>query len=563
MKKKCLLIVNVVLVFSVLCGIGINFNWKYFYAGIRYGGKSAIGSEILFSKASGFYEDEFYLKIYAPSKEIYYTLDGSEPTKDSVKYENAILIDDASNRENTNSMREDFSTGFLLEDPVYEVPNYLIDKCTILKVAYYDEKGNKSQVEERVYFVDFEEKTGYENINIISITSDPENLFSDEKGIYVLGDTYQWFLESGSEEEKARDWCFWAANYRNHGRSWEREANITVFNVARENVLTQKVGIRTQGGASRGYYPKSINIYARDEYGDNRLRYDFWGTGYYPKRMTLSCGGNDNRGKMMDRLVSELTEKADFGTMNYEPYVLFLNGEYWGFYYLTEKYDEQYLEHYYDVNRDNVIIIKNGSIEVGTDTDAVLYAEMIAFVENADMAMDENYQSACAYLDMQSLIEYFATEIYIARELDWPSSNYALWRVRETGNKECEDGKWRWLLFDVNTSALNEDLIEHDTLAYARKKSKLFGNLWNSQQFRESFAETILEMSETIFRENLVRSKISEYEELMYTPVQKHCQRFFGKTFEGKYPTATSIKNFVAQRADYISIMLEANMSDI
>ena len=63
MKKKCLLIVAVVLAFAMLCGIGINFNWKYFYAGIRYGGKSAMGSEILFSKASGFYEDEFYLKI--------------------------------------------------------------------------------------------------------------------------------------------------------------------------------------------------------------------------------------------------------------------------------------------------------------------------------------------------------------------------------------------------------------------------------------------------------------------------------------------------------------------
>ena len=59
MKKKCLLIVAVVLAFAMLCGIGINFNWKYFYAGIRYGGKSAMGSEILFSKASGFYEDEF------------------------------------------------------------------------------------------------------------------------------------------------------------------------------------------------------------------------------------------------------------------------------------------------------------------------------------------------------------------------------------------------------------------------------------------------------------------------------------------------------------------------
>ena len=81
-------------------------------------------------------------------------MDGSEPTRNSAKYESAILIDDASNHENTNSMREDFSTGFLLEEPVYEVPNYLIDKCTILKVAYYDEEGNRSRTEERVYFVE-------------------------------------------------------------------------------------------------------------------------------------------------------------------------------------------------------------------------------------------------------------------------------------------------------------------------------------------------------------------------------------------------------------------------
>jgi len=562
MKKKCLLIVAVVLAFAMLCGNSINFNWKYFCAGIRYGGKSAMGSEILFSKASGFYEDEFYLKIYAPSKEVYYTLDGSEPTRNSVKYESAILIDDASNHKNTNSMRKDFSTGFLLEEPVYEVPNYLIDKCTILKVVYYDEEGNRSRTEERVYFVNFEEKTGYENINIISITSDPKNLFGEEEGIYILGKTYQKFLVDGSEEEKARDWCFWAANYRNHGRRWEREANITVFNTDRENVLTQKVGIRTQGGASRGYYPKSLNIYARDEYGDNRLKYDFWGTGYYPKRMTLSTGGNDNRGKMMDRLVSELVKGSNFSTMNYEPYILFLNGEYWGFYYLTEKYDEQYLEHYYDVNRDNVIIIKNGSVEVGTDTDAVLYAEMIAFVENADMAMDENYQSACAYLDMQSLIEYFAAEIYIARELDWPSSNYALWRVREIGTQEYEDGKWRWLLFDVNTSALNENLIEHDTLAYARRKCDMFDNLWNNETFREQFIDTLLDIPETLFKKELALQKISEYEELMYIPMQKHHDRFLGKAFDGKYPTATSIREFINKRADFIPSMIKSNLYD-
>jgi len=187
MRKKSLLIfiTTVTLVF-IFCKAG-GFNWQYFFAGIIYGGKSTMNNEILFSKTSGFYEDEFYLSIYAPSKEVYYTLDGSDPTKDSLKYETAILIDDASNHENTNSMREDFSTGFLLDEPKYEVPDYLIDKCTVIKVVYYDENNIRSDVEEQVYFVDFEEKKGYEDINIISITSDPKNLFSDEEGIYVLG----------------------------------------------------------------------------------------------------------------------------------------------------------------------------------------------------------------------------------------------------------------------------------------------------------------------------------------------------------------------------------------
>lgn len=562
MRKKCGLALTIIILLFLIFGRSLGVDWKYFCAGIIYGGKNSIDNEIFFSKASGFYEEDFQLRIYAPSEEIYYTLDGSEPTKDSLKYETPILIEDASKNKNTYSMREDLSTGFLLEEPKYEVPNYLIDKCTIIKAVYYDINDMRSDVEEQVYFVDYEEKVGYEDVNIISITSNPENLFSDDKGIYVLGDTFQKFIADGSEEEKARDWCFWAANYRNHGRFWEREANITIFNTNKEKVLTQKVGIRTQGGASRGYYPKSLNIYARDEYGDNRLRYDFWGTGYYPKRMTLSSGGNDNRGKMLDPLVSGLAKEKDFATMNYEPYVLFLNGEYWGFYYLTEKYDEQYIEHYYDVNRDNVIIAKNGNIEVGEEADAVLYAEMVAFIEKADMTIKENYQYACELLDMQSFIEYFATEIYIARELDWPSSNYALWRARETGDKEYEDGKWRWLLFDVNTSAFNGNLIEHDTLAYAIKKSDMFGNLWNNQEFRESFAEELLTMSETIFEEELVLKKVSEYEELMFLPVQKHHDRFFGDSFQGKYPTVSGIRKFASQRSAYIPKMLESNMAD-
>ena len=558
-KQKYVLAVLSVLIMGVVCAAACGFHWKYFYAGFVYG-SSQTNSKIIFSKETGFYQEDFYLKIYAPTENIYYTLDGSDPTESSFRYEEPLLIEDASKHENTNSMRQDVSAGFVAKEDEYAAPDYLIDKCTVLKVAYYDENGVRSEVEERIYFVDFEDKEGYEGVNIISITSEPDNLFSDDTGIYVLGDTYEKSIEGVNKEET--DWCLWPANYTNGGRPWEREANITVFNDDGEHVLSQKAGIRIQGGASRGLNPKSLNIYAREEYGDNRLRYDFWGTGYYPKRMTLSAGGNDNRGKMLDRLGSELTENCDFATMNYEPYVLFLNGEYWGFYYLTEKYDEHYIEQYYGVDQDNVIIVKAGELETGNPEDINRYLEMTNYIETADLTVEENYEFACELLDMESLIDYFAAEIYMARLIDWPTSNYALWRTRSTSNQEYEDGKWRWMLFDLNTAAMQEESVEHDTLARVIRKSPMFKNLWSNAEFREDFCERILEMAETIFEKEQVVEKVSDYVDFMFEPVRKHHERFFGKTFEGKYPTAESITNFALGRAAYIPEMLEANMPD-
>ena len=53
------------------------------------------------------------------------------------------------------------------KEPNYQLPNYNIDKCNIVKAVYYDKTGKKSDVAECVYFIGFEEKEGYENVNII------------------------------------------------------------------------------------------------------------------------------------------------------------------------------------------------------------------------------------------------------------------------------------------------------------------------------------------------------------------------------------------------------------
>lgn len=574
LNKKILLLLSVVAATVVFVVTGINV--RYIAASIMHGNFALNSGAIIFSEESGFYEEKFYLSIYAPTEEIYYTLDGTEPTKESLKYESPILIQDASNNPNTYSMRTDVSAGFLTDEIVenggnvfhYQAPEYKIDKCTVLKVVYYDKNGNKSKTEEHLYFVGFGDKLGYDNVNIISITTNPENLFNDDVGIYVLGNKFQEFYDAGTldneEYPNLVHWEWWDANYHEGGQEWERESYIQIFDESRNLVLEQNVGIRIQGGGSRGFLPKSLNIYARDEYGENKLYYDFWGTGYYPKRVTLTSGGDDYNTKMKDRLVAELAEGCAFSTMHFEPYVLFLNGEYWGFYFLVEKYDEQYIENYYGVNKDEVIIIKNNALEKGTEGDKELYEQMKDFVESADMSDESNYQRACELLDMQSFIDYYAVEVYIGRRGDWPSDNFALWRSRNISDKPYEDGKWRWMLFDVNSAGLSNSSIEHDTIAYVRTHSEMFNNLCNNTEFVNAFCDKLLEISETIFEKEYVNEMVSEYERLMEEPIRNHHKRFFGDDSGTRFQDYVGrIRNFSDQRKAFIETYIKMNFGDI
>ena len=507
-------------------------------------------------------------------------MDGSDPDKNSIKYETPIKISDASLNENVYSMRADVSARFLEDEiienggevqkePIYKLPEYPVDKCNVIKVVYYDEAGRKSEISERVYFIGFDQKAGYEDINVISITTAPDNLFDDETGIYVLGEKYSEFAEVGMEEDYwARTyWHHWDANYHQRGIEWERESNIQIFDENKNHVLSQNVGIRIQGGGSRGFLPKSLNIYAREEYGENKLYYDLFGTGYYPKRVTLTTGGDDYYTKIKDRLISELAEDCDIVTMNYEPYVLFLNGEYWGFYYLTEKYDVEFFENYYGVPKgkmiDDVIIIKNDKVEAGVDADwYVSYAEMKDAILNYDLSIQENYEHACQLVDIDSFIDYFAVEGYIARCGDWPDSNFALWRSRYNSGKMYEDGKWRWILFDVNSTSITESLITHDVIGGLRGTSELFDSFCANETFRRKFAERLIELSDTIFAEENVKQKISEYVTLMDQPMKKHFSRFFGTSDEKFYEGIEDITIFFEKRKPYVMDSIKTHFGE-
>lgn len=510
-------------------------------------------TELIFSRDSGFYETPFLLELQAPvGTSIYYTLDGSIPDENAILYTEPIAIDDATKHENVHCLRTDvvwrsFTTSDIMDngsiDPIYKVPDHLIDKCTIIRAAYKDADGNFSDTKTASYFVDFNCKNGYEGINILSIVTDPQNLFDYETGIYV----FPFGLRS-------------TANYMESGMEWERDAAIQIFNPQKELLLSQNCGIRIQGGVNRERLPKGLNLYAREQYsGEGRFYLNLFDTNYMPDAVTLFNSGEDAMAKCRDVLAARLTAGRNFATMNYEPYAMFLDGEYWGFYWLTEKYDDAYFEHYYGVDDDNVIMIKAFTLAEGEEDDYAFYTDMMDYISTADLTIPENYAHACSMIDIQSYIDYYTAEIYLSHNRDWPYYNEGLWRVRQPKDNGYEDGKWRWFLYDVNCALVHP---EADTLSTTLEVSEMFSNLCRNEDFKRQFVTTFMDLANTNFAKENVDHAIAECLDQMQSPMETHLRRFFAFENNNRFLEEVDyIQNFFDNRRKYITRYLKDDLT--
>lgn len=480
----------------------------------------------VFSEEGGFYEDGFYLELTATEGcSIYYTLDSTTPDRNSLRYSEPIYIGNASLNENVYSMTE----GMHVADWNAVTPEHLIDKCTVVRAVAIPDSSmeSSSDVVTKSFFVGFSEDH-FDHFGVVSVVTDPENLFDSKKGIYVTGDLLEEYLAT-TEDPYETEWAYWPANFRQRGKEWEREANVTFWDPEGNLLFAKDVGIRTQGGWSRAYVPRSLNLFAREEYdGEGWFPYDFFGHGYQLATMTLSAGGTGHVTRMNDYLMTSRVQGLAYTLMSYKPYIMFLDGEYWGFYWLTDKFDAQFLQEAYGLGDADIIIIKETMLEAGYEEDLSAYKQMLRFFETQDMSDPASYAQACQLIDMESFTDYYATMIYIARMHDWPGSNEALWRTRNVGDQPYADGKWRWLMYDCNSYCMEEDLIEHNTLAWAIEKSPVFASLWENPSFREEFEVRILEIADQNFDPEEMHQFIENYRNTMFSPIKKSWDRFYG-----------------------------------
>jgi len=318
--------------------------------------------EPTFSVKGGWYEEAFYLELYAEEGEIYYTLDGTEPTADSLKYEGPILVDNRSEEENlfANRTDTDYSGCSYADEPV--------DKITVVKAIAIGE-SQKSDVAAQSYCIGLEDREAYRGIAVISMTMDPEDLFGYTEGIYVTGKSLQLYLDQTNDADYNIPYNttqYYKPNYAQYGRGWEREAQIEYFSADRDKCFSQKIGVRIQGNWSVAYNQKSFSLFSREVYDGNQnfLCQFFEKT---MNRMTLRAGGFRDlyATKMRDVFNQHLMKERNVTIQEAEPCVLFLNGEYWGLYNLQEPVNCKLISELYSIPENDIAVIKNGYFYYG------------------------------------------------------------------------------------------------------------------------------------------------------------------------------------------------------
>ncbi len=439
-----------------------------------------LASEIEFSHPGGMI-DEVILTLSGggPQDVIRYTVDATEPDANSLAYQNSIFID-----------------------------NSVVIRARIFRDGFIP-----SRTQSVTYLVGESH-----DLPVVSLVTDPKNLFDNDTGIYELGDNYD------------DNYPFFGANF---WEDWERPINLTLYENDNSTSVNFDAGIKIFGGWSRAQEQRSFSIFARGKYGTSEIDYPLFSSNEYDKyqALVLRNGGNDFlRSNIRDIVLTSLMDGSGIETQAYRSVATYINGEYWGLYHMREKVNEHYLASRHDVNPDELDLMgPQRELIHGDDTD---YLALHNYLENNSLVSDGNYQIVADQIDIENFIIYNIAQIYF-NNTDWPGNNIKYWKP--------ENGKWRWILYDTDFGfgVWNPGSYTNNTLAFALEPNGPFWpnppsstlmlrRLVENETFRHQFINRFADEMNSRFLPNKVEEHILDIAEDVSLEMDKHYARWSG-----------------------------------
>lgn len=393
---------------------------------------------------------------------------------------------------------------------IYEGP-VRINSSTVIRARYFKDDYVPSVTDSRAYMVNVNHE-----LPIISLITEPRNLFDTDNGIYVRG------------RQASNDFPFFGANF---WEDWERPVHFSFYETDGTTAEMTNAGIKIFGGWSRGFDQRSFSLFARKEYGQGKFKHRFFPKLDYTsfEALVLRNSGNDwNRTMLRDGVLTSLMEDADLEYQAYRPTVVYVNGQYYGIYNLREKVNEHFISSKTGVDPDSIDILeKNSEIILGSNEE---YEELIQYVSINNVSTEQAYQQLSEQIDLENFALYYAAQIYFDNQ-DWPGNNIKFWKAK--------NGKWRWILFDTDFGfgIWDQNNYLNNTLAFALESrgpgwpnppwsTLLFRQLNTNKTFRHVFINQMADAMNSRFLPDRVTKRIDDYKENIRSEISSHFTRW-------------------------------------
>ena len=400
------------------------------------------------SMPHGFYEEPFELEITnsTPGVEIYYTVNGTEPSADNpeaVLYEGPITIDQTTALrataflEDAAPSRTATATYLFIDDVLTQSPDSSRPEGV---PDGWNPSGTQSAwgmdpdiVNDPTWGPLMEE--ALKQVPTYSIVMDYEDIFGQD-GIYTR------------------------ASQR--GRDWERPASLELIypdGMGPDDGFQVNSGIRVRGGFSRdnGNPKHAFRFFFRTEYGDSKLNYDLFdepGADVFDKidlRTTQNYSWafqNDTRNTFLRDIFSRDLQAAMGQPSTRGDYAhVYVNGQYWGLFQTQERPDRNYAATNNGGDPEDYDVVHNvnpggqgsgrflGAIDGTLDSSERLWNEFVKPGGLSDANMDDYYRvqgmnpdgtrnaSFERMLDVDNLIDYMMITYYTS-DADGPGSEF-------------------------------------------------------------------------------------------------------------------------------------------
>lgn len=377
-----------------------------------------------------------------------------------------------------------------------ETGQFLVTANTVFRFSLFRDGYLMSPVVTRSYLLRDKEFT----LPVISVATNPDNLYSEELGIFVRGVNGR----PGLHQSTACNW----------NMDWDRPCNFEYMDTEGRSLINQETEIKRSGAASRSWVPYSFKIHAKKVYEFNKtLDYPFFSAKPFIKHKTLQIrnGGNDTKCRVLDPFLQQIVGSSglDVDYQEYQPVAHYINGIYKGVINMREPNNKHHVYANYGLDEEEIDLFEmdadSGYVQLcGTDEAWKQLLKLSRFSPS-----DAYYEKIKQQLDIDEFCNYMAVVFYVCCT-DWPNNNLKAFRPIQ------EDGRFRFILYDLDWSFFTtkpfDQFVKKNTFTFNRLYGEpiehitqeievvtLFLNLLRNESFRRHFIDAFCLVAGSVF----------------------------------------------------------------